>query len=50
MKKYMTPSLELQMVSSEDIMTASNNVNVAFGGLNVGTDYVGESLDFSDFQ
>lgn len=50
MKNYITPALELQLISSEDIMTASNDPDVKFGGFSISTDYVGESLDFSNFQ
>ena len=44
MKKYTTPSLELQTLSSEDIMTASTYVK--FAGLGT-IDYAGDTLDFS---
>ena len=50
MKNYITPSFELQVISSKDIMTSSGNVDVLFGGYSNVADYVGDSLDFSDFQ
>lgn len=50
MKKYTTPNLELQLISTTDIMTGSGNTPTSFAGLFEGeSNYVGNSLDFSNF-
>lgn len=50
MKKYTTPGLELQHISTTDIMTGSSDgdlVKVFLGSNDEG--YMGDSLDFSKF-
>ena len=50
MKKYISPSIELQTISNEDIMNTSSDLDVKFGGLGEISDYAGDRLDFSKFQ
>ena len=49
MKKYMTPCLELQHISTTDIMTGSvENIAKEFLGFSDGG-YMGDQLDFRNF-
>ena len=45
MKKYMTPTLELHVINSEDIMTTSGDEK--FVGFNNNNSYAGDHIDFS---
>ena len=48
MKKYMAPCLELQHISTTDIMTGSGNIAKDFMGF-IDGGYMGDQLDFSNF-
>ena len=48
MKKYSTPTMELQVIRSEDIMALSTESK--FVGLGTVGSYAGDRIDFSEYM